>query len=110
MNFLLIFHHFGSGQVPSEMHLADGQEPVAVGSCDNLTDNDTITGTHRPHYFAIAREFTMALLDVTSQQVMQVVHNLNSRLMKCLGFKTPNVRPSASLPTLMLKKFLVIHL
>ncbi len=32
----------------------------------------------------------MALLDVTSQQVMQVVHNLNSRLMKCLGFKTPN--------------------
>ena len=32
----------------------------------------------------------MALLDVTSQQVMQVVHNLNSRLMKCPGFKTPN--------------------
>ena len=32
----------------------------------------------------------MALLDVTSQQVMQVVHKLNSRLMKCPGFKTPN--------------------
>ena len=32
----------------------------------------------------------MSLLDVTSQQVMQVVHNLNSRPMKCLGFKTPN--------------------
>ena len=55
MNFLLIFHHFGSGLVPGEMHLADGQEPVAVGSCDNLTNNDTITVTHRPHYFAIAK-------------------------------------------------------
>ena len=28
----------GSGLVPGEMHLAAGQEPVAVGSCDNLTD------------------------------------------------------------------------
>jgi len=87
MNFLLIFHHFGSGLVPGEMHLADGQEPVAVGSCDNLTNNDKhIVHTILPS----PREFPMALLDVTSQQVMQVVHNLNSRLMKCLGFKTPN--------------------
>ena len=45
----------GSGLVPGEMHLAAGQEPVAVGSCVHLTDNDTITGTHRPHHFAIAK-------------------------------------------------------
>ena len=45
----------GSGLVPGEMHLAAGQEPVAVGSCVHLTDNDTVTGTHRPHHFAIAK-------------------------------------------------------
>ena len=45
----------GSGPVPGEMHLAAGQEPVAVGTCVHLTDNDTVTGTHRPHHFAIAK-------------------------------------------------------
>ena len=33
----------GSGVVPGEMHLAAGQEPVAVGSCVHLKDDDTIT-------------------------------------------------------------------
>lgn len=45
----------GSGPVPGEMHLAAGQEPVAVGVCAHLTDNDTVVGTHRPHHFAIAK-------------------------------------------------------
>ena len=45
----------GSGPVPGEMHLAAGQEPVAVGSCIHLKDEDTVTGTHRPHHFAIAK-------------------------------------------------------
>jgi TPP-dependent pyruvate/acetoin dehydrogenase alpha subunit len=45
----------GGGPVPGEMHLAAGQEPVAVGTCAHLNDNDTITGTHRPHHFAIAK-------------------------------------------------------
>ncbi len=45
----------GSGQVPGEMHLAAGQEPVAVGICAHLTDDDTVVGTHRPHHFAIAK-------------------------------------------------------
>ena len=49
----------GSGLVPGEMHLAAGQEPVAVGSCVHLTDNDTITGTHRPHHFAIAKGISL---------------------------------------------------
>lgn len=44
-----------SGPVPGEMHLAAGQEPVAVGVCSHLTDDDTVVGTHRPHHFAIAK-------------------------------------------------------
>jgi TPP-dependent pyruvate/acetoin dehydrogenase alpha subunit len=45
----------GSGPVPGEMHLAAGQEPVAVGVCAHLRDEDTVIGTHRPHHFAIAK-------------------------------------------------------
>ena len=44
-----------SGPVPGEMHLAAGQEPVAVGVCVHLRDDDTVVGTHRPHHFAIAK-------------------------------------------------------
>ena len=44
-----------SGPVPGEMHLAAGQEPVAVGVCAHLSDIDTVVGTHRPHHFAIAK-------------------------------------------------------
>ncbi|UGS35073.1 thiamine pyrophosphate-dependent dehydrogenase E1 component subunit alpha [Capillimicrobium parvum] len=46
----------GSGPVPGEMHLAAGQEPVAVGVCVHLRDDDTVVGTHRPHHFAIAKK------------------------------------------------------
>jgi acetoin:2,6-dichlorophenolindophenol oxidoreductase subunit alpha len=45
----------GSGLVPGEMHLAAGQEPVAVGVCAHLRQTDTVVGTHRPHHFAIAK-------------------------------------------------------
>ncbi len=45
----------GSGPVPGEMHLAAGQEPVAVGVCAHLKQEDTVVGTHRPHHFAIAK-------------------------------------------------------
>jgi len=45
----------GSGPVPGEMHLAAGQEPVAVGICAHLKLEDTVVGTHRPHHFAIAK-------------------------------------------------------
>ena len=45
----------GGGAVPGEMHLAAGQEPVAVGVCAHLRDDDTVVGTHRPHHFAIAK-------------------------------------------------------
>ena len=45
----------GAGPVPGEMHLAAGQEPVAVGVCAHLTDNDSVVGAHRSHHFAIAK-------------------------------------------------------
>jgi acetoin:2,6-dichlorophenolindophenol oxidoreductase subunit alpha len=45
----------GGGPVPGEMQLAAGQEPVAVGVCAHLRDDDTVVGTHRPHHFAIAK-------------------------------------------------------
>ena len=34
----------GSGPVPGEMHLAAGQEPVAVGVCAHLRQDDTVVG------------------------------------------------------------------
>ena len=45
----------GGGTVPGEMHLAAGQEPVAVGVCAHLRSSDTVTGPHRAHHFAIAK-------------------------------------------------------
>lgn len=45
----------GGGTVPGEMHLAAGQEPVAVGVCAHLRPGDTVTGPHRAHHFAIAK-------------------------------------------------------
>jgi acetoin:2,6-dichlorophenolindophenol oxidoreductase subunit alpha len=44
----------GGGQIPGEMHLSAGQEPVAVGICEHLRSDDAITGPHRPHHLAIA--------------------------------------------------------
>lgn len=45
----------GAGPVPGEMHLAAGQEPVAVGTCVHLGLEDTVVGAHRSHHFAIAK-------------------------------------------------------
>ncbi|MCY4288144.1 MAG: thiamine pyrophosphate-dependent dehydrogenase E1 component subunit alpha [Aestuariivita sp.] len=43
------------GPIPGEMHLSDGQEPVAVGVCAHLNADDVVTTTHRPHHQAIAK-------------------------------------------------------
>lgn len=51
-----------SGPVPGEMHLAAGQEPVAVGVCVHLRDDDTVVGAHRPHHFAIAKGVPLAAM------------------------------------------------
>ncbi|MGC5617659.1 thiamine pyrophosphate-dependent dehydrogenase E1 component subunit alpha [Georgenia sp. Z1491] len=44
----------GKGQIPGEMHLSAGQEPVAAGICAHLTSDDAVTAPHRPHHFAVA--------------------------------------------------------
>jgi len=46
---------FLQGKIPGTLHQYDGQEAVAVGTCMNLTDEDYITSTHRPHGHAIAK-------------------------------------------------------
>jgi acetoin:2,6-dichlorophenolindophenol oxidoreductase subunit alpha len=45
----------GAGPVPGEMHLSAGQEPVAVGICAHLHQEDTVVGAHRSHHFAISK-------------------------------------------------------
>ncbi|WP_020375810.1 thiamine pyrophosphate-dependent dehydrogenase E1 component subunit alpha [Sulfobacillus thermosulfidooxidans] len=44
-----------AGTIPGEMHLAAGQEPVAVGVIQHLRQDDVVTAPHRPHHFAIAK-------------------------------------------------------
>lgn len=47
--------NMANGPIPGEMHLSDGQEPVAVGVCAHLEAEDVVTATHRPHHQAIAK-------------------------------------------------------
>jgi TPP-dependent pyruvate/acetoin dehydrogenase alpha subunit len=51
-----------AGPVPGEMHLAAGQEPVAVGVMPHLRPGDAITATHRPHHVAIAQGVDLKLM------------------------------------------------
>lgn len=43
------------GQIAGFTHLYSGQEAVAVGVCENLTDADWIASTHRGHGHCIAK-------------------------------------------------------
>ncbi len=47
--------NMADGPIPGEMHLSNGQEPVAVGVCAHLNADDIVTATHRPHHQAIAK-------------------------------------------------------
>lgn len=47
--------NMADGPIPGEMHLSNGQEPVAVGVCAHLNAEDIVTATHRPHHQAIAK-------------------------------------------------------
>jgi TPP-dependent pyruvate/acetoin dehydrogenase alpha subunit len=49
----------GAGLIPGEMHLAAGQEPVAVGLAAHLRDDDAMTAPHRPHHLALAKGVDM---------------------------------------------------
>ncbi len=44
-----------SGSIPAGVHLASGQEAVAVGAMRALRSNDVIASPHRPHHHAIAK-------------------------------------------------------
>src|SRR5690606_25823892 len=44
-----------TGAIPGFTHLYSGQEAVAVGACEHLTDKDFIISTHRGHGHCIAK-------------------------------------------------------
>lgn len=44
-----------SGDIPGFLHLYAGQEAIAVGVCENLSDSDYIVSTHRGHGHCIAK-------------------------------------------------------
>ena len=78
------------GPIPGEMHLSDGQEPVAVGVCAHLEASDIVTATHRPHHQAIAKGSSNAFeqlkyLNQTPDQklvlaaIERVLHNADER-------------------------------
>ncbi|WP_027416407.1 thiamine pyrophosphate-dependent dehydrogenase E1 component subunit alpha [Aneurinibacillus terranovensis] len=46
---------FAQGILPGFVHLYAGEEAVAVGVCAHLTDQDSITSTHRGHGHCIAK-------------------------------------------------------
>ena len=46
---------FAGGKIPGFVHLYVGEEAVATGVCENLTDKDYITSTHRGHGHLIAK-------------------------------------------------------
>jgi acetoin:2,6-dichlorophenolindophenol oxidoreductase subunit alpha len=43
------------GQIPGEMHLSTGQEPVPAGFGPHLRRDDAVTGPHRPHGWALVK-------------------------------------------------------
>jgi pyruvate dehydrogenase E1 component alpha subunit len=46
---------FRAGELPGFLHVAIGQEAVAVGVCRALDDDDVIASTHRAHGHALAK-------------------------------------------------------
>jgi pyruvate dehydrogenase E1 component alpha subunit len=50
-----LLEEVGRGSVPGFTHLYAGQEAIAVGVCENLTDADAIVSTHRGHGHCIAK-------------------------------------------------------
>ncbi|MCX2930862.1 thiamine pyrophosphate-dependent dehydrogenase E1 component subunit alpha [Mycobacterium sp. CVI_P3] len=44
------------GQIPGEMHLSTGQEPVPAGFYPHFRRDDAVTGPHRPHGWALAKD------------------------------------------------------
>jgi pyruvate dehydrogenase E1 component alpha subunit len=53
---------FSEGHVHGTCHLSAGQEAVAVGICQYLTQEDIVTSTHRGHGHALAKGLDPGLL------------------------------------------------
>src|ERR1044072_2805404 len=49
---------FRAGELPGFLHVAIGQEAVAVGGCQGLEENDAIASTHRAHGHTLANGTT----------------------------------------------------
>ncbi|WP_053202880.1 thiamine pyrophosphate-dependent dehydrogenase E1 component subunit alpha [Jiangella muralis] len=54
-----VYQLFLRGELPGTLHQYQGQEAVAVGTCDALRPDDWITSTHRPHGHALAKGVSM---------------------------------------------------
>lgn len=50
-----IHAEFATGEIPGFVHLYAGEEAIAVGFCEHLTDKDRISSTHRGHGHCIAK-------------------------------------------------------
>lgn len=50
-----VTERFADDEIPGFVHLSQGQEAVAVGTCGVLEGSDYVTSTHRAHGHAIAR-------------------------------------------------------
>ncbi len=50
-----IEQRYVDGEIPGFVHVAIGQEAVAVGACRALAQTDVITSTHRSHAHALAK-------------------------------------------------------
>ncbi|MDT4915187.1 MAG: acetoin:2,6-dichlorophenolindophenol oxidoreductase subunit alpha [Pseudonocardiales bacterium] len=48
------------GKIPGGMHPAIGQEAIGVGAARALRDTDIMTGTHRSHHHALAKQLPAA--------------------------------------------------
>jgi TPP-dependent pyruvate/acetoin dehydrogenase alpha subunit len=46
---------FRAGELPGFLHVAIGQEGVAVGVCHAMEDSDVFASTHRAHGHTLAR-------------------------------------------------------
>src|ERR671911_2305549 len=46
---------FRAGELPGFLHVAIGQEAVAVGVCQAMDDGDVFASTHRAHGHTLAR-------------------------------------------------------
>jgi pyruvate dehydrogenase E1 component alpha subunit len=48
--------NIAQGLIPGEMHVSTGQEPVPAGFYPHLRRDDAVTGPHRPHGWALAKD------------------------------------------------------